>query len=109
MKKIEKQGELRSKRRYPGVFKGFNMHLRIFILIANTLFLLMFALHINILISGNYIYLADVQLPHLVNYFAIFGMIFMFIMGTYYYLALRPENKKEVQASFLIMFKKRTI
>lgn len=70
-------------------FKKFNLHLRIFILIALSLFVMVGIMHINMLVSGDFISLGDTVLPHTVNYFALFGILWMVVMGVYYYIALK--------------------
>ncbi len=74
-------------------FEGFNRHLRIFILISITLFVLVGAMHINILFQGLHVTVGDTVLPQSTSYFALFGAAWMVVMGVYYYLALAPEKK----------------
>lgn len=75
----------------------FNLHLRIFILLSITIWLLVGVLHLNILFAGNHISLGGIIIPRIVNYFALVGITCMTVMGMYYYIALKPSKNKETK------------
>ena len=75
-------------------FTGFNKHLRIFILISMSLFMLAGIAHIKLLLGGDIVSVGDIVLPKTASYLAIFGAAWMTVMGIYYYLALAPEKDK---------------
>lgn len=75
-------------------FKGFDKHLRIFLLISISLWLLVGILHASVLLNNDSIQLGDIVLPQLTSYFALFGVIWMSVMGVYYYRALAPNKDK---------------